>query len=200
MHHLIQHRAKALAILMCTLAPVLVEAQIQAPTLGYVPDTELAAVRPILGIPGAATLGEALDLGVAIDAVAVSPRQDYILALSNHHPVLVLPDGSGSLSLVRESASTVDRIVLSPSGSAAALMDSDGRTIQVIAGLPQAPYLARTAAAPTAYGSPTVVAVSDDASLLLAAFSDSGAVFLLTEDAEDAEESTVRPITGFGHV
>ena len=188
-------RGARLALLIMMLVPTLLVAQIQAPTLGYVLDPAISAIRPILGIPGASILGKPIDLGLPIDYVAFSADPNSMLALSEHHPILLVRDSLGRLSHTPLTATSykTDRIVLSPTGSAAALIDTAGSATQVIAGLPENPYVSRVAELPSVYGSLTFLAVSDNAAFMLTAFSDSNAVFLLTSDS-------VRPIGAFGQV
>ena len=177
-------------ILLC---PVGLGAQIEGPSLGFVLDPEIGAIRPILGIAGAATRGAPLDVGTRVKAVAFSPERDYVLAISNEGELLLVQDASRSPSVSRITGTwdELDRIGLSPTGSAAALIRGD--VIQLIAGLPEEPYVHRTVALPSVWGSLTAVAVSDDAQWTLAAFSASGAVYLL-------EDNAIRPIAVFGHV
>src|SRR5205807_6208833 len=52
------------------------------PSSGYVFDPSVKVVRQIRGIPGAAIMGEALDLGLAVTSAEVSPRGDSAVALA----------------------------------------------------------------------------------------------------------------------
>ena len=148
--------------------------QVSAPVAGYVFDG--AALRPINGVPGGATLGEALDLGLAASAAAVSPQLDSAIVTAS----------DGALHLFRLSGHSVTEVswngvphgpaqmVYSPSGTAAALYAA-GR-VQVFSGLPNAPVLVFTSElgppAPergrqSTSAAPQAIAVSDDAAWLL---------------------------------
>jgi DNA-binding beta-propeller fold protein YncE len=150
--------------------------QVSGPIAGYVFDG--AALRVITGVPGGATLGGALELGMAASAVSVSPQLDSAIATA----------GDGSLHLFRlsgQSATEVSwngvpswpaRVVYSPSGTAAAIYAA--RRVQVVSGLPNSPataFTAEIAPAPqmltrqTALAAPEAMAVSDDAAWLLVA-------------------------------
>ncbi len=52
------------------------QAQISAPTLGYLP--EGPRIRLMQGIPGAGVVGPILGVGRNLAQIAISPRQDYI--------------------------------------------------------------------------------------------------------------------------
>lgn len=112
--------------------------QVGGPAIGFVFDGSVSALRPVLGIPGASTMGAAVDAGFPLAWAAVAPRQDSAIAL----------DGGGLLHLLRLGAgaaevpcgpcpSTAEAAVFSPSGSAVALY-SAGR-VQIVTGLPATP-------------------------------------------------------------
>jgi len=160
-------------------------ARISGPVLGYVLDREAAALRPVLGIPGAATLGSRLDLGGEVHRAAVAQEAGYVVAaMGVERQVRLIRDLEGQRSSIPLADVPPDpaRILLSPAGSAAALVYRD--SIAVIEGLPGAPAVSRIvqrAALPT---SATVWAISDDGAhlLLSAGASEWEAVYLL--DAE----------------
>ena len=56
------------------------ESQMEGPKLGFVYDQRAAAVRPILGIPGAALLGA--PLASELQQAVVSPSQDFAIGVS----------------------------------------------------------------------------------------------------------------------
>lgn len=193
---------RAIAVLACF--PVMAihgqQRQVSGPVAGYVFDG--AALRPINGVPGGATLGEALSLGVAASAAVVSPQLDSAIVTA----------GDGSLHLFRlggHSATEVSwngvprgpaRVVYSPSGTAAAVYAA-GR-VRTFGGLPNSPMLEfATGIAPSPVGSarqstsvvPQAMAVSDDAAWLLVVsegrvrlMGASGASALLLEGARGA--------------
>jgi len=149
--------------------------QVAAPVAGYVFDG--SALRPIAGVPGGASLGEAIDLPLAVKDAALSPRQDSAIVTAD--------DGSVHLfRLSGRNATEVSwngvargplQVKYSPSGTAVAL--SAARRIQVVGGLPDAPllsFVAETGPPPRmlareASPAPVNLAVSDDALWLLVA-------------------------------
>jgi len=150
------------------------------PSAGYVFDPSARVLRPVRGIPGAALLGDALDLGMNLTAAEVAPRGDSALA--------VAADGSAHLFRLNNGLA-VERpvsgligpagIVFSPSGTAAALYRPGN--VQVLKGLPDAPEVGTTLALPSigslaaeaaAAGrrqrpAQETIAISDDAAYLL---------------------------------
>ena len=114
-------------------------ARISGPVLGYVLDADSAEVRPIFGIPGAATLGPALDLGAEVHSAAAAQQAGYVLAVVGPDRRVVLyhtSAGGPSAVVVADAPPGPERIVLSPNGSAAALLYRE--QILVLTGLPAA--------------------------------------------------------------
>lgn len=169
---------RAIAVLACVpaLAVHAQQRQVASPVAGYVFDG--AALRPIAGVMGGATLGGAISLGATATAAAISPQLDSTIVTAS----------DGSLHLFRlagQSATEVAwngmprgpaRLVYSPSGTAAAIYVS-GR-VQVVSGLPSAPLAAFSielglspveSPRQSAVAAPAAMALSDDAAWLLVA-------------------------------
>ncbi len=149
---------RAAVFLICSAA----FAQVTAPRLGFVP--EGPRIRVMNGIPAAGSVGDYLDVGRELARIAVSPKQDYILATAadTGEVLLIVPDrapvplaGANSSPLIIE---------MSPSGSAAALVYSEGR-IQIVSGLPASPSI-RQIDVSFLKGSFDTVALSDDGNWL----------------------------------
>jgi hypothetical protein len=132
-------------------------AQIDGPRLGLVPDG--AHIRPMNGIPGAAALGDGLHIGRGLTAIAISPRQDYALAVADDGKVLLIAAGN-RVWHIREVADAPDRTAISPRASHAALWYAATSHFQVVSGLPGASVVHEIDA--TFLGSPKTFAVSDD--------------------------------------
>jgi hypothetical protein len=117
---------------------------IGGPVSGYVVDGRFRALRPINGIPGAARLGEPIELPFAIANAAIAASQDYAIvtrANGDGSPTLVVGLRSGAPQL-----RTVERAIV-PSGmrigdsGAAAILYSDTQ-LQFVDGLPGSPNAA----------------------------------------------------------
>lgn len=154
------------------LLPALVAgATIQGPQLGYVFDSAKGELRPILGIPGAAVLGQALTAGIELRKVAISPRQDYALAVAGeHNQAMVFAMGQSTLTpvMVRGADRGADQIVISAGGLAAALYYQNASRIEVVTGLPAAPKVSSEIYL-EAGQELTAIAVGDDGHTVLAA-------------------------------
>jgi hypothetical protein len=159
-----------------------------APTLGYVFDRGSHAVRPILGIPGAATVGRPLDLGFSIKDAVVSSEQGYAIVSAGTGVHLVR--WNGGISTVNVAAvGSVGALYMSPRGTAAAIL-TDG-WIGVLTGMrqgtPQVTGLPLNS-------QPVAAAVSDDGAYVLAAHSD-GTTILLGRDGTQTSLATPGPIS-----
>ena len=116
--------------------------QLSGPVAGYVYDQAASALRPVRGVPGAATLGDPLALGIAPEAGFVAPRQDLavLVATGGSTHWYSLSGNAATEVAAQGSIATPERVVFSPSGAAAALIGS--RSVQVVTGLPARPALA----------------------------------------------------------
>ena len=163
---------------------------VAGPSAGYVFDPAVKAVRQIRGIPGAATLGDAIDLGIAASAAAVSPRGDLAAVTADDGTLHLfrLNNGTAVERPVNNLMTGAFSVRFSPSGTAAALYQPG--SVQVLRGLPDAPVVAATFPAPQAADAVMVsgihsyrvtgaaIAVSDDGAYVL--FGRAGAIDLLS--------------------
>jgi hypothetical protein len=156
------------------------ESGITGSVLGFLFDPA-NGIQPILGVPGAATIGPPLDLGMQLLSVAVSPQQDYALATTDSDGTLTIGLGS-SVSLRRQTISVAPDALaaLSPTGSAAAVYDQGRNRIQVITGLPDAPAITCEFDLSALPGALLALAISDGGDAVLAGFSD-GVVALVSD-------------------
>lgn len=149
-------------------------ATIQGPELGFVFDSAKGAVRPILGIPGAAVLGQPLALGADVRKVAISPLGDYVLAIAGEHNqamVFVTSHSPLAAVLVQGADRGADQIVISAAGKAAALYYKAGSRIEVVTGLPAAPKVTSELYL-SAGETLSAIAVGDDGHTVLAGAGD----------------------------
>jgi hypothetical protein len=151
----------SLAVLLSAAAAL---AQISGPISGWVFDESSKAVRPVLGLPGAALLGDVLDLG-ELERAAVAPDQDYLIAIGVDGSVRLARPATRAAAAMETLHGAPRRIAFSPQGSSVLFLNES--TLDVYTGLPDKPALARTLALEP-LGSPSAMAVSDDGAAVLA--------------------------------
>src|SRR5262249_24065684 len=124
--------------------------------------------------PGAATLGDAVDAGSALASALISPRQDFALGLSadNQTARIIQLRTPGAPPLTLDNLSAPDRMLLSPSGSAALFYWQEPSRIAVLTGLPDALAIRELSAG--GLGALSALAVADDGYIAAAAGSGSG--------------------------
>jgi hypothetical protein len=149
---------------------VLAAATLDGPRMGLMFDPHSKALRPILGIPGAATLGKPLELGVEFDTAAVSPLQDYVILTTGERRIVELLT-LGRLPLAPRAIPGVERspdvIAFSPGGGAAALYHKYRGLVQVLTGLRTSPRVSAELYI-SGRSQPTALAVSEDGAAVLA--------------------------------
>jgi hypothetical protein len=151
---------------------------LRGPSLGLMFDPATAVIRPILGIPGAATLGTPLSTGFALGQAVVAPGGDFalVVAKDDFHLAVVRASDGVVQNVAPAMGGAPDLVVFSPRGSSVALYYRASGRLVVLAGLrSQTPNnaLANTSTLPAA---PSLVAVSEDgASLLLSVTEGDGA-------------------------
>ncbi len=115
---------------------------IGGPVSGFVLDARVHALRPIAGLPGAARLGAPLALPFPVGMAAAAAPLDYAIVTDARDgaPMLVRGLAGGALSIAPlTGAAAPSRIVIAPSGAAAALYSASGNTLQFVSGLPAQP-------------------------------------------------------------
>jgi len=141
-------------------------------TLGFVFDSRNSALRALVGIPGAATLGAQLDAGVAIRQAYVSPQQNYAVALTDSGAIVATfvsaTDAPVTAPLGFDS-SAASVVTLSPDGSSAAFYSANESLIRIVTGLPASPAIANSVPTSAIAGTIRLLAITNDATQLVAA-------------------------------
>jgi hypothetical protein len=154
------YRIPVATLLLAALAYA-AENPISGPVLGYAPVE--SGVRPVYGIPGAAVLGPAADLGGTVTLSAAANQAGLVIAVLEDGRV-VLYRGASAIQL-ENAINAPTRIAVSPRGQAALLYSEQSDALQLITGLAGTP----TVAEPLAIGWPiTAMAVSDAGRAILA--------------------------------
>jgi DNA-binding beta-propeller fold protein YncE len=137
--------------------------------MGMVYDSGLRALRPIIGLPGAAMVGKPLAAATHFARAWAAPVRNYAIAIRIQDSALVLIRVFGATSgeiLLPQTGETPSAVAFSPGGSAAALLLAGSGRVAVLAGLPDSPHVHSTLPLPEQAGA---LAVSDDGSAAVAA-------------------------------
>jgi hypothetical protein len=164
-----------------SVASAQVPARVAPPVLALTTDSA-GALRPLIGIARAATVGSPLEIGFSVVQSAISPDQGYILATTAEMPWpirLQLHDGTQSIRAF-EGLANITRIAVSPTGSAAAFFSESDARIYSFVNLAQSPSLVGDFDA-SGLGSLSALAIADDGKTVLLGTSgeNNGSVFLL---------------------
>ena len=149
---------------------------IRGPLLSYIIVDE-TAVAPVLGVPGAATVGPRLAELPKTSAAVFSPERHYGLAIAAEDRRVWLArnlDGNPSAGPLECCGAGASLLAISPSGRAAAIHYQEANELWVLSDVlaPGAPWRVSTGALP---GPVAAIAVGEDASHVLAAAGSDGA-------------------------
>ncbi len=153
---------------------------LNGPSLGLMVEPVSAAIRPILGMPGAATLGVPLSPGFPVDRAVVAPGGDFALALArtDFRLAAVRVGGGAAEWLAPATAEAPDLIAFSPRGSSAALYYRTSGRLVLLSGLRTRSPQVVTVDPASIPASPNQLAVSEDAASLLLALPEGDAAAL----------------------
>jgi hypothetical protein len=144
---------------------------LRVPSLGAVYDPAGAVLRSISGVLGAAVLEPGVPPGFEIAQIGISNELRFALATSATdglvRVVKTTAAGKAEPQIIAGTITAIDRIVLSPSGSAAMLHSSKLSLIQVLAGLPGNPVVKGEFSTVALGDAVAAAAVSDDGSEVL---------------------------------
>jgi hypothetical protein len=156
---------------------------LNGPTLGFTADDAGTVIRPILGLPGASILGDRFQLETGIRGLVFSPKHDYAIAAKSDDGQLTFIDLRGDTPASRTLGGVANILAVSPRGSTVATYDSQARTVQIIAGLPDDPQLQYQADTSAISGNALDLAVNDDGSAALMRFAEGDQTTLWVLDA-----------------
>jgi hypothetical protein len=160
---------------------------LQPPTLGYVGQTFPVEIRPILGIPGAASFGDQVTIPQNITQLYVSPGSSYAFVARQNASGLALIQLNGiessELVEIPGALPAPQLIAFSPTGRTAALYANDSTRVQVLTGLPGSPRVARDLPSSTLPMHPECLAVSDDGNALALCSGDGGVSVVMPDGA-----------------
>ncbi len=166
-------------------APILQAANnytIQPPVLGFVFDQKTGSLYRIDGIPGASSLGNALDLGFTAVQATIAADQSLAMVRDGQGrtflvDLTVVPPVAKEIPGVMEGATGM---LISPSARSAALYSTTSGQLQFLHGLPGSPAPGSILKLGHGLGVWTSFAISDSGAVLASsADQGSGALFLL---------------------
>ena len=170
------------------------DGNISGPTSGFVFDHAARSLRPVLGVPGASTIGAPLRASTELTAAWVSPGLDFEIARGGDGSLRLyrLNNGDASEAGLDGTASGPQDVIYSPRGRAALLTTSAGAI--VLAGLPDRPRVAGKVDVPgySHRGAPRIPGGVNSTPRLSTAVSDDGAYVLV------ANGGVVRVVTTSG--
>ena len=178
-------------------------ASMSPPVLGIVPDRSGESVRAITGVVGAALFGNSVALPSAITQFYLAPRQQYALVEARGSTTLgVLPFVAGlpgPIQSLPASMAVPDLVTFSPLGKSAAIYSRESDELQVFSGLPGAPTMVSDIKPSNLPEKPTVMALSDDASTVLAG-SPNNDIYLLSGSSAPRLVETVGNLAAIAFV
>jgi len=159
-------------------------AGVAGPVTGFIFDGQLGAVRPMLGVPGAAYLGKLVATG--LNAASVAPDGSAALAVQQGGK-LVLYSGLRSASpaplAVASAIAGADYFAWTPNASAAAVYSSRTGEGQILTSLAPSPAAAAPIDLSGLPGRVTALALDGQRLIVGVASSDSGGIYLASAQA-----------------
>lgn len=159
---------RSILCLVC-FSTMLYPQSLAVPRSGMTFDEHSKTFRPVLGVPGAAILGEALAVGKELHGVSVCSPQQFALGASDREGVVTLLhlDTLKSSEVSPSLVQAPQLIQLSAGCSAAAVYREQGNRLQILTGLPGKPVLGSDLTLDVP-GRVSALAVSDDGQLAVA--------------------------------
>jgi hypothetical protein len=143
-------------------------APVGGPSLGFVFDAKQQALRPVLGIPGAALFGDPLSAPSPVVSATLSLRQNAAVVNDGAWKAITLaPSGVTNTALLPDGLPASAKVAVSETGQAAAFYDPAGSALTVVTGIAASSIAANGVAIDSLPGAITRFAIGDDGSLLL---------------------------------
>lgn len=139
-------RSKTVIICLCVLLAggltlAAQESFLSGPVSGFVFDRASRSIRPIVGLPGASYLGDALAAG--LDWASVAPAGNVALAVKDGQLYALRGLGPEAPWIeIEEASPAIDRVAWAADGSAAALYSSAGSRLLFVRNLGESPAAA----------------------------------------------------------
>ena len=140
---------------------------VEGPSLGFVFDAPGQALRPILGIPGAAVFGDAMQPSAAIGSASLSMRHTVAVVNDGAWKAVTLAgSGAGNVVVLPDGLPASAQVTVSETGTAAAFYDATNGALALVTGIPSSMAVVPVSLDPLP-GAITALAIGDDGALLL---------------------------------
>ncbi len=162
---------------------VAMAANVGGPVTGFVLDSQAGAIRPMLGIPGAAYLGAPVISKV--DAGSVSPDGSAALVMQGDRLMLYtgLRSQTSGAAAVQGAIANVNWFAWAPDGGSAAVYSFRKAQAQILSGLPQLPAAGAAIDLSNIPGQVSALAFDGQRVLIGVASSDSGGIYAASAQA-----------------
>ena len=187
--------------LLCVTALAMADGFLRGPVTGLVHNAAAGTIHRIDGMPGAATVSEAIATGVEARVAVFDRAQRFAILAAGTGEVYLVRDPAGPEPRTERLAGAmenVNRIELSADGTAAALYSVERHSVQLMGGLPDA---VKFSTAVEAGSDVTAMAVSASGALLASGRDGHATIFRLTLEGDMmpvAEAGSVRSLTFWG--
>ncbi|MGI4980972.1 MAG: hypothetical protein ACRYHB_11335 [Janthinobacterium lividum] len=164
-----------------------------APNLGYAWSQADRTLRPILGIPGAAQLGQSVVPAAAYDLAATDAAGRYAILLGENQSVYSMALPGGAPVLLAMKAADRSRIVFAPLGTFALVFAPGSSSATVIANLSGNLQLRSTT-----FAGPMLDAAVNDSGNVAAAFTSANGVSIQVSPVTGQSVSVAAGMRGIG--
>lgn len=169
------------------------DSAVQGPVTGFLFDAPARAVRPMVGIPGAAYLGRAVITNA--DSASVSPNGKIALTMQKGR--LIVYSGLGTVPVTRlpiKGAIVADIVAWAPDSGSAAIYSLSSAQLQILSGLQQTPAVGTPIGLDTLSGRVAALAFDGQRVIIALAGGDlSGIYSLSAQSAPQRIASAVEP-------
>jgi hypothetical protein len=160
-----------------------VPGSVSGPFLGYVANPARPELRPITGVPGAASFGDSISLSSDVVRTRVAPGEPYALVERRDSDPAVVQLASGTPAQpvsISGAVRSADLASFSPLGTSIVLFSQAAARLQVLTGFPAAPQIVREADTHLLPEAPAALAVSEDGKTVL--LSSATNIYVLSAD------------------
>lgn len=176
------------------IAAISPQTRVTGPLLGYIFDGPGLALRPILGMPGAADFGNPLPSASGVTFASISLRQNIAVVNNGSWQAIQLSHaGAGTTTNLPQGLPSTAQVALSEDGTSVLFYDAPNNALTVVTGINSSPT-GRIVPLDALPGVINAMAVADDGSLLLSSAIPAGgeALFWVGPDSSSIQLTTLQ--------